>query len=167
MPTYETAWGEVAFSLRPKGDQRYVVEWPESDPEEVAASLIEGNRLVLTLGGRNVVAHVAKSEKGIEVFIGGRAFQFRHPSVERAGGAPESPSLSAPMPGLVVKVLVQEGEEVEAGQPVVVVEAMKMIHEICCSDAGVVRKVHFGEGDQVEAGVPIVEIEARVSPEES
>jgi 3-methylcrotonyl-CoA carboxylase alpha subunit len=162
MPTYETPSGEVTFALRSKGDRRYEVEWPDGQPEELCASLVGGSQLVLSIGTRSITAHVARNEKGLEVFVGGRIYEFRHPSVERARGVEETPALAAPMPGVVVKVLVVEGQEVEAGQPAVVVEAMKMIHEICCGESGVVSAIHFKEGDQVDAGVPIVEIESEV-----
>jgi 3-methylcrotonyl-CoA carboxylase alpha subunit len=159
VPVYETAWGKVDLSVRAIGDRSYVVEWRGGGSREVKASLIGSNRLLLTLKERTVVAHVARNEKEIDVFLEGRTFRFRPPSVERGGGMPEVPSLTAPMPGVVVKVLVSEDEEVQAGQAVVVVEAMKMIHEICSSGTGVVRRIHFREGDQVDAGVPIVEID--------
>lgn len=159
MATYETASGPVELSLQSKGTDRFQVTWPDGDSQEVTALLIEGHRVVVNFPGRKVVAHVVRNERGVEVFIRGRAMELRHPSVARAGGPPETPSVTAPMPGVVVKVLVSEGQSVEAGEPAVVVEAMKMIHEICCGESGVVRKIYFQEGDQVDAGVPIVEIQ--------
>ncbi len=162
MPTYDTAEGQITFSLRPAGGYSYTVEWSEGDSEDVTASLVGANKLLLRVAGRAVIAHVAKNEKRLEVFIRGRAFEFTRPSVERTGGAAATPSLTTPMPGVVVKVHVSEGEKVEAGQPAVVVEAMKMIHEICCGESGIVRRIHFREGDQVDAGVPIVDIESEV-----
>ena len=60
--------------------------------------------------------------------------------------------LVAPMPGKVVRVLAQEKDEVEAGQGVVVVEAMKMQNEIRSPKKGVMRKVLATEGANVNAG---------------
>jgi biotin carboxyl carrier protein len=68
-------------------------------------------------------------------------------------------SLSAPMPGLVVRVLVQPGERVQAGQGVVVIEAMKMENELRASTAGVVRSVPVTPGSAVEKGAVLVEFE--------
>jgi biotin carboxyl carrier protein len=64
----------------------------------------------------------------------------------------------SPMPGRVLKVLVAEGDEVEAGAPLVVVEAMKMENELGAQRAGKVRKVHVTPGQNVESGARLVEV---------
>jgi biotin carboxyl carrier protein len=69
-------------------------------------------------------------------------------------------SVSAPMPGLVVRVLVQPGERVQAGQAVVVIEAMKMENELRASTAGIVRSVPVMPGSAVEKGAVLVEFES-------
>jgi biotin carboxyl carrier protein len=68
-------------------------------------------------------------------------------------------SVAAPMPGLVVRVLVQPGERVQAGQGVVVIEAMKMENELRAATAGVVRSVAVHAGSAVEKGAVLVEFE--------
>ena len=67
--------------------------------------------------------------------------------------------LVAPMPGKVVRVLVQEGTDVEAGQGVVVVEAMKMQNEIKSPKKGVVRKLVASENAAVNAGDVLAVVE--------
>ncbi|HWC73131.1 MAG TPA: biotin/lipoyl-containing protein [Gemmatimonadales bacterium] len=62
----------------------------------------------------------------------------------------------APMPGLVVRVEVSEGQVVEAGEGVVVVEAMKMENELRATTRGVVARVHVKPGDRVEKGALLV-----------
>jgi pyruvate carboxylase subunit B len=74
----------------------------------------------------------------------------------RRGGAPGGGVVRAPMPGLVVRVEVSEGERVSAGASLVVVEAMKMENELRASRAGIVAKVHVRPGMAVEKGVPLV-----------
>lgn len=69
-------------------------------------------------------------------------------------------SVLAPMPGLVVRVLVQPGERVQAGQGVVVIEAMKMENELRASTAGIVRGVPVMPGSAVEKGAVLVELES-------
>jgi biotin carboxyl carrier protein len=64
--------------------------------------------------------------------------------------------VKAPMPGLVVRVDVTEGQEVAAGVGLVVVEAMKMENELRAPHAGVVRQVHVTAGTRVEKGAPLV-----------
>ena len=72
-----------------------------------------------------------------------------------AGPAP----LVAPMPGLVVRVNVTEGDEVAAGQGLVVMEAMKMENELRAPAAGRVSRVHATAGTAVEKGTVLVELE--------
>jgi biotin carboxyl carrier protein len=69
-------------------------------------------------------------------------------------------SLTAPMPGRVVKILVSEGEIVAHGAPAIIVEAMKMENELHAPTAGVVRRVAVREGDTVDAGQVLIELTA-------
>jgi len=76
--------------------------------------------------------------------------------------APED--LTAPMPGGVTQVLVRQGEGVTVGQPLVIVEAMKMEHVIRAPHAGRIAAVRVREGDQVEGGAVVVKIAPESSP---
>ncbi len=67
--------------------------------------------------------------------------------------------VKAPMPGLIVRVNVKVGDEVQAGQGVVVMEAMKMENELRASGAGRVKAVHAEPGSAVEKGALLVELE--------
>lgn len=80
-------------------------------------------------------------------------------SVRGKSGEAADGNVLSPMPGKVVKVLVAEGDEVAAGVPVVVVEAMKMENELAVTRAGVVRKVHVKPGDAVESGARLVTVD--------
>jgi len=71
-----------------------------------------------------------------------------------------SGTIQAPMPGLVVRVVVAEGQRVEAGAGLVVVEAMKMENQLRAPRAGVVAKVHVAVGQAVEKGTPLVTVES-------
>jgi 3-methylcrotonyl-CoA carboxylase alpha subunit len=62
------------------------------------------------------------------------------------------------MPGAVTQVLVGEGDTVTAGQPLVIIEAMKMEHVIRAPRAGRIHAVHVRAGDRVEGGIPVVEL---------
>jgi len=68
-------------------------------------------------------------------------------------------TVKAPMPGKVIRVLVTEGQTVEAEQGLIVVEAMKMQNEIKCPKAGSVQKVLVREGQAVNAGGTLVIVE--------
>jgi 3-methylcrotonyl-CoA carboxylase alpha subunit len=67
----------------------------------------------------------------------------------------------APMPGRIVAIHVREGDTVEPGQPLLVMEGMKMEYTLASPMAGVVRRVLYGEGDSVEAETPLVDIDPR------
>lgn len=74
-----------------------------------------------------------------------------------SGGA--SGDLLTQMPGKIVKINVKEGDSVEPGQVVLILEAMKMENEIKTSVGGVVKTIHVNEGDALDSGVLMLEIE--------
>ncbi|HTL31715.1 MAG TPA: biotin carboxylase N-terminal domain-containing protein [Kofleriaceae bacterium] len=103
-------------------------------------------------GGHRRQARVATSGARVYVLSEGQTFalveQSRfpdHATQAVAGG------LTAPMPGKVVKVLVEQGQSVTAGSPLLVLEAMKMEHTVRAADAGTVQAIHVAVGDQVDA----------------
>lgn len=77
-------------------------------------------------------------------------------SAQRTGHA----GLTAPMPGVLTRVLVSIGQHVAAHQPLAVLEAMKMEHTISTPSAGVVRQLPFAPGTRVAGGVLLVELES-------
>ncbi len=83
--------------------------------------------------------------------------RMRIQAAGRTSGAGEG-TVRSPMPGRVVRVLVAEGDAVERGAPVVVVEAMKMETELAAERTGVVRRVRVAPGDTVESGATLLEI---------
>jgi acetyl/propionyl-CoA carboxylase alpha subunit len=87
-----------------------------------------------------------------------RARTIRDLSAAAAVAAGPAPVV-APMPGLIVRVHVQVGDEVAAGQPVVVMEAMKMENELRAPAAGRVRAIAAQPGKAVEKGAVLVELE--------
>lgn len=88
---------------------------------------------------------------------------------ERAANAAERAAAKAGglvkslMPGVVVDVLVELGQEVEAGQPLLILEAMKMQNEIGAPSAGTVTEVHIAKGEAVGSGAKLIFLH---SPEE-
>jgi len=103
----------------------------------------------------------------LEVLVGGRRFDVvvsqerrrrSRPQAE-ATGVGRGASVKSPMPGRVVRVLVAAGDRVGAGQPLVVVEAMKMENELRAPAAGVVTKVGVEAGAAVDTGAVLIVIE--------
>lgn len=83
-----------------------------------------------------------------------RETRFALPGAERDAGA-----IVSPMPGTIVAVHVSEGDRVEAGAPLIVVEAMKMEHVLVAAEGGIVQEIRAKSGDAVDAGVLLVKIE--------
>ena len=140
----------------------------------------EGSRLRLRLDGREVEADAVEVAAGTySILLGGRAFEVRvQPAADalhihagaaefaaqvldprawrgKRGGVLEAEGrrqITAPMPGKVVRVLVAAGDAVEAGQGLLVVEAMKMQNEIQSPKTGTVERLLVAEGQAVNAG---------------
>ena len=137
--------------------------------------LPDGEVYSLIVNGRSHEVRVAPApaaEAGsgaCEVTLEGATFpvEVRHPiekvllAVRRAAAAHIVETVQAPMPGLLVAYRVKPGERVAAGQPVAVVEAMKMQNELTARHGGVVSELLVAERATVSAGQPLL----RIAPE--
>ena len=105
---------------------------------------------------------VARLRDRVLVTPDGLLYAFETGEAARAAGRGGGGSglVTAPMPGKVIAVLVAAGDQVEAGQPLVLVEAMKMETTLAAEIAGRVRKVAVSPGQLVEGGQVLVEISA-------
>jgi biotin carboxyl carrier protein len=107
----------------------------------------------VTAAGNNVVLG---NQRFAAVVRDPRSLQSRR--VTDAGG--QGPrKITAPMPGKVVRIMAAVGDEVEAGQAVIVIEAMKMQNELKSPKKGVLKKLSVAEGAAVEAGQALAEVE--------
>jgi acetyl/propionyl-CoA carboxylase alpha subunit len=112
----------------------------------------------ILLGARSFEVKIEYGDNGYRVLVDGRLYEIavRDPRKLARGGvglvAAGPLKITAPMPGKVVRVLVEEGQAVESGQGLVVVEAMKMQNEIKAPKAGVIQAVHVRQGGSVSAG---------------
>ncbi|HEV3468292.1 MAG TPA: biotin/lipoyl-containing protein [Pyrinomonadaceae bacterium] len=140
------------------GGRRYELE---------AHAFGEGEFLLLHEGRVYECRAAAAGAAGtIEVHVGGRAYEVALSDPKRLRGARSAAAhdagraqIVAQMPGRVVRVMVEPGQEVEAGQPVVVVEAMKMQNEMKSPKAGAVVELRARAGATVNAGDVLVVIE--------
>ena len=116
--------------------------------EECFAVSIEGtaNEAVVTVAGR---AH--------QVTIEDERERAAHAAERGRGGGADVKSV---MPGIVVEVLVKEGDAVEKGQPLLILEAMKMQNEIGAPSAGRVAKLFVQQGEAVASGAKLVSLTA-------
>jgi biotin carboxyl carrier protein len=164
---------------------RYYVTLPGGD--EIAVDVIQrpGGKLEALVDGEPVEVDAVDVEGATNVRVRGQIFdlwleghgatvgfvgsghraraQVESDRMRMAASAARSTSTSAsmvtaPMPGRVVKVLVAEGAAVQAGAPVIVVEAMKMENELCAAKPGVVVRIHVAVGQNVDGGAALVEL---------
>jgi pyruvate carboxylase subunit B len=109
----------------------------------------ESGQWALQLDGRNLVTEAVDERT--------RAIRSMTGTTSAGRGAH---NVKAPMPGLIVRVEVAEGEVVQPGQGVVIMEAMKMENELKADGGGVVARVRVAPGQAVEKGTVLVEFEA-------
>ncbi len=93
----------------------------------------------------------------VEIDQGSRRGQRKKRDSNRGGG-PSSGLISSAIPGKIVSVLVSEGDKVDSGSVVIVLEAMKMQNEIKAGIDGKVEKIMCKPGERIEANVPLMEI---------
>jgi 3-methylcrotonyl-CoA carboxylase alpha subunit len=127
-------------------------------PPTLAAGGATVEELALEIDGRLVRALVARRPGRVLVALDGTTWTFETGDDARRGevGGAGSGTVTAPMPGKVVAVLVKPGDEVQAGQALVVLEAMKMETTLAAEVSGIVREVHATPGGMVGAGTVVV-----------
>ncbi len=158
------------------------------DGEEVAVEVTrEGDDWRLAVNGRPLDMDVAPDGEGgwfltdgsgrhrllvagkggdLQVFRAGRVRQvsLHDPDQEEDEAVAGGPVVTAAMPGKIVRVLVAEGDEVEEGQTVVIMESMKMETDLTAAVAGLVAKVHVENDQIVGQGDPLVDIAPAEDP---
>ena len=114
------------------------------------------------LGGRSFEVRAIASREGLRLELDGRRFTAEVSDPRDRGKRSAAAlgtgrqNIAAPMPGKVIRVLVREGDAVEIGQGLVVVEAMKMQNEMKALRSGQVVEVGVRDGDTVSAGDVLV-----------
>jgi propionyl-CoA carboxylase alpha chain len=141
----------------------------DGDSVDAVVHSCTAERVDLTVGGVRRVFRLAHSGASIDVDSDlGSSEHLLRPRLPEPVDVLAAGSLTAPMPGAVVRVLVDTGETVAAGQPLVVLEAMKMEHTVAAPVAGTVTEVSVSAGQQVEAGAVLVVVDdASTTIEES
>jgi len=132
----------------------HLVDYAFDRSNRLSLLAVDGTSIELDTFTRDLLAHTATAVVGDTVYIAGGLFAFvvppRFVSPDEAGRAG---STVAPMPGRVVALLVDIGDSVVAGQPLLVLEAMKMEHQITSPHAGTVSELFVRPGQQ-RPGVP-------------
>lgn len=167
--TYRVTIGDrvLEVAVRDEGGQLFarVGDAPE---REVRLDRLRGGACVLGVGAERRELLADRSGGTVRLVLDGIAYEAQVEDARRAAlagtaggpGAQHHPSdLRAPMPGLVVKVLCQPGEVVERGQPLVVLQAMKMENELSLPRGGTVVAVNVEPGQTVDQGQILITLE--------
>ncbi len=163
------------------GDRELKLEVIDNENEEINIKLPDGRTLTanfepnlgnniysLLLDGKSYEIYITPGENGeIQVYLSGQLFSVsleterahRYASLSGSKHGTGEVSIKAPMPGLVTIVSVTPGDAVEAGQRVLVLEAMKMENEIRAPRAGKVKSVNVQKGQTVEQNKVLIVLE--------
>jgi biotin carboxyl carrier protein len=160
------------------GDHSYTVEIEEIR-KSVYRVAVDGNEFMvdgkktgrtnfsLIVDNRSFEIEVDHQGDEYRVLVDGRNYHVNLMDERRVrtsggpgGGALQGrQTVSVPMPGKVIAILVAEGDTVEKGQGLVIVEAMKMENEVRCPIAGEVKEIKVKQGETVEAGATLLIVE--------
>jgi len=141
------------------------------DGREVNAGIdpLPDGGAMLSVGADRMRTYAMRRGDSILVAIG--PYQFELIALEersaRAAHQFAAPEVVAPMPGKVLEVLVKEGDQVEAGQPLLVMEAMKMETTLSAEGRAIVGKVRVAAGQMVGHGELLIELTPAASPSPS
>ncbi len=171
-------WMKKRYVLSVEGDQhtavvarddgRTAVQVDDGELQELDAAVVLGGRaLSLRIGGRMHLVHLTgRDNKGaVAATCCGRPVELTvldelHAlALQSLGAVAGSGTVSTDIPGVVVEVKVRTGQRVHQGEPVVVVEAMKMQNELAAAVSGTVKEVPAEIGRTVNPGEPLVVIE--------
>jgi 3-methylcrotonyl-CoA carboxylase alpha subunit len=134
----------------------------DGETHEITEVKRDGAEIGFTLGGKRHTYLATTGRRSLTLWREGEV--FRGERVEGASAADDASagggSLVSQMPGMVLKLLHEPGAEVKAGTPLLILEAMKMEHEISAPSNGKLVAYPFKEGDRVMPGDLLVEFEA-------
>ena len=150
--TFHAGESTVTARVYPRGGSRWRVDLPDG-PGDLSA---DGGSWMLD--GVKLAISTARHGGGITVFRDGAShtLELIDPFAPRSSGEEAGGRLTAPMPGRIVQVTTEPGAEVRRGDPLLVLEAMKMEYTISAPADGTVEAVRYGTGDVVEEGAELI-----------
>jgi biotin carboxyl carrier protein len=160
---YEVTIGEGTRTVRvERGDGGYRIQVDDAPAELVRVRRLQ-EVLHLLVGDRSLDCGVVRSEQGWDVTLLGTLHEAqvvdpRRKALRMAAGAGQG-LLKSSMPGRVVSLLAEVGQQVEKGEPILVLEAMKMENEVKAPMSGTVAEFFVDAGQAVDAGGQLARIE--------
>lgn len=158
--TYTFKLGNQVYRINLEEEKKLLEA--EINGEKIAVDFrqIDENYLSVIIGGKSFGIGVLKRGKCLDVFLDGELYEFEPISEKERQGAAGVLSgmqqIKSPMPSRVVKILKKDNEEVQEGEGVIVIEAMKMESELKSPIQGKIKEVKVKEGDAVESGTVLL-----------
>jgi biotin carboxyl carrier protein len=158
---------EKNVDIEPLDGSRFRITIGNDSPRVIDAEHVEGRVVHMLVDGRSHDVDVEEEGTSLNVLVEDSIYRLemldeRKHRLQAARGkfqvsGPQT--IRAPMPGKIVKILVEKGATVEEGQGVIVIEAMKMENELRAPKAGRVAEIFVSEGQTVENRADLVSIE--------
>jgi biotin carboxyl carrier protein len=138
------------------------------EKQEYIINQVNKNIFIIKNDGRNLTGYLAEDELHYYVVIDGRSFTFDKVNEEEKDFDTDSNSSTSnkqivkpPMPGNIVKVIAEKDQSVSEGDPLIIVEAMKMETSIYASIDGVVTEINVNAGEQVDTEKILLVVERK------
>jgi biotin carboxyl carrier protein len=147
------------------------VQLMDEQPQRFTHLIAKTDRLVFEQNGQRHDVNILHDSKAVQIFSEAGSFRIRVENGEEAflgkpsdarGGAHE---IRAPMPGLVAEVLQETGTRVKAGDPIIVIEAMKLLQTLNAPCDGELSTIHFRAGDTINKHALLAKFIPEETPE--
>jgi 3-methylcrotonyl-CoA carboxylase alpha subunit len=148
---------EVEIVSRPDGTLSARI-----DGEEISAALetLSDGSAMLAVDGRRY--HISGTRRANSILVAAGAMSAEYQIVEARRGAHKTgltaPTVDAPMPGTVLKILVKEGARVETNDPLIVLEAMKTETTLSAESPAIIKRISVQVGQRVDHGATLIEL---------
>ena len=155
---------DIALERADKGPGRsHIARFGEEKEVEAELELLDSGQGWIRLDERVYTFFCHREGERLQIWLKGRVYDLEIVTstpqrASAAAGGARSATLTAPMPGAVLQILVEPGDDFEARQPLVIMESMKMELTLSVPHAGQVRKVCCDVGELVELGTVLVEL---------
>ena len=145
------------YELKQNGEEQIISQ--NGKPAGFDLRALGEGRYALLVGNRSYLVHMVKQNEKYHVHVGGEYFAIEvedertrrlKEMVQQSGGGPKEQIIKTPIPGLVLKVQVEEGQSVAKGDPLLVLEAMKMENVIKAPCACTVAEIAVEAGQTVQ-----------------
>ncbi len=153
-----TTW---KVSLQQEGKDWVHYEISKNDyksAESYVSFLFEGKSYLIDVVGQDTeyTVFTRNSFRTLKIF---NDEMLLHESLKKGGGFGSEAQLKAGMPGKIIEIFAKEGEEVKAGKPLLIMEAMKMENEMRAASDVKIKKICVKQGDSVETGAVLIQFE--------